>query len=157
MSMELLLYTCVNMVVLDAQLLDKCFIFFRNRSCTCSLAWKLHRYDIGSDGSAVRKIDGVVGRIDYHIVVSVPHDIGFMHYDLGHVYNANDWKQNTYHPRGPLPYLHALALWWFPAMALLYRRCALHLLRLGLHFPGLKASIVFYSGISCYLFMLLTT
>ena len=74
----------------------------QNRSCTCSLAWKLHRYDIGSDGSVVRKIEGAVGRIDYHVVVSVPHDIGFMHYDLGHVYHATDWKQNTYHPTGPL-------------------------------------------------------
>ena len=103
MSMELLLYTCVNMVAANAQLLEKCRIVFRNRSCTCSLAWKLHRYDIGSDGSVVRKIEGAVGRIDYHVVVSVPHDIGFMHYDLGHVYHATDWKQNTYHPTGPLP------------------------------------------------------
>ena len=101
MSMELLLYTCVNMAAANAQLLEKCRIF-RNRSCTCSLAWKLHRYDIGSDGSVVRKIEGAVGRIDYHVVVSVPHDIGFMHYDLGHVYHATDWKQNTYHPTGPL-------------------------------------------------------
>ena len=77
--------------------------FKKNRSCTCSLAWKLHRYDIGSDGSVVRKIEGAVGRIDYHVVVSVPHDIGFMHYDLGHVYHATDWKQNAYHPTGPLP------------------------------------------------------
>ena len=65
--------------------------FFGNRSCTCSLAWKLHRYDIGSDGSVVRKMEGAVGRIDYNVVVSVPHDIGFMHYDLGHVYHATDW------------------------------------------------------------------
>ena len=50
MSMELLLYTCVNMVAANAQLLEKCRVVFRNRSCTCSLAWKLHRYDIGSDG-----------------------------------------------------------------------------------------------------------
>ena len=54
-------------------------------------------------------------------------------------------------------YLHALALWWFPAMTLLYWPCALHLLRLGLHFPGLEASIVFCRGISCHLFMLLVT
>ena len=77
--------------------------FLKNRSCTCSVAWKLHRYDISSDGSVARKIEGAVGRIDYHVVVSVPHNSGFMHHDVGHVYHATDWKQNTYHPTGPLP------------------------------------------------------
>ena len=103
MSMELLLYTCANMVAADAQFLEECRIFFENQTCTCSVAWKLHRYDISSDGSVARKIESAVGRIDYHIVVSVPHNSGFMHHDVGHVYHATDWKQNTYHPTGPLP------------------------------------------------------
>ena len=51
----------------------------------------------------MRRIEGAVGRVGYHVVVSVPHDIGFVHHDLGHVYHATDWKQNTYHPTGPLP------------------------------------------------------
>ena len=67
------------------------------------MAWKLHRYDISSDGFVARKIKGAVGRIDYHVVVSVLHNSGFMHHDVGHVYHATDWKQNTYHPTGPLP------------------------------------------------------
>ena len=77
--------------------------FFKNRLCTCSVAWKLHKYVIGSNGLAARKIEGVVGRIDYHVVVSVPHNSGLMHHDVGHVHHAIYWKQNTYHPKGPPP------------------------------------------------------
>ena len=103
MSMELLLYTCVNMVTENAQLLDKCRSVFDNPLCTCSLAWKLHKLDIDSDGSVVRKMEGVGGTIDYHIVASVSHDIGDVHHDLGYVYHTTHWRENTYHPTGPLP------------------------------------------------------
>ena len=54
-------------------------------------------------------------------------------------------------------YLHALVPWWFLAMTLLYWPCALHLLRLGLHFPGTKASIAFCHGFTRHLFLFLVT
>ena len=67
------------------------------------MAWKLHKFDIDSDGTVVRKMEGAGGRIDYHIVVRVPRDGGIAHYDLGHVYHTTHWRQNTYPPIGPLP------------------------------------------------------
>ena len=54
-------------------------------------------------------------------------------------------------------YLHALVPWWFLAMTLLYWPCALHLLRLGLHFPGTKASIAFCHGFTRHVFLFLVT
>ena len=54
-------------------------------------------------------------------------------------------------------YLHALVPWWFLAMTLLYWPFALHLLRLGLHFPDTKASTAFCHGFARHLFLLLVT
>ena len=66
------------------------------------MAWKLHKFDIDSDFTVARKMEGAGGRIDYHIVARVPHDARVAHYDLGHVYHTTHWRQNTYPPTGPL-------------------------------------------------------
>ena len=102
-SMQLLLCTCVKMVVQDAQLLRKVREVFENTLCTCSLAWKLHKVDVDSDSSVVRKMQGAGGRVDYHIVAIVRRGDNIIHYDLGDVYHTTHWKQNTYPPVGPLP------------------------------------------------------
>ena len=102
MGMELLLYTCVTMVVQDKQLLEQVRRQFRTDQCTLTLAWKLHKLDIDSDGAVLRKMEGAGGRVDYHIVAIVKGDNGNTQYDLGYVYHTTHWGQNTYPSDGKL-------------------------------------------------------
>ena len=101
MGMELLLYTCVTKVVQDKHLLKQVCHEFGNNQCTLTLAWKLHKLDVDSDGAVVREMQGAGGRVDYHIVAIVKGVDSSKQHDLGYVY-----------------YLRALALWLFLAISL---------------------------------------
>ena len=110
-GMELLLYICVTMVVQDAHLLRKVREVFGTTRCTLSLVWELHKLDVDSGGSVVRKMEGAGGRVDYHIVATVRRGDEITQYDLGYVYHTTHWKQNTYPPTGALsPCIRALVV-----------------------------------------------
>ena len=62
--MEMLLLKCARVALADAPLQRTCCDVFGADSCTCILAWQLHKLDIDTDGSVVKKLDGAGGRID---------------------------------------------------------------------------------------------
>ena len=71
-------------------------------SCTCILAWQLHKLDIGTDGSVVKQLEGAGGRIDYHIVAACRIGPDVVYNDVGYIYHTTHWRQNTYHAKSPL-------------------------------------------------------
>jgi len=103
-TMELLLFTCAKIVLVDESLKTICCTTFGAQSCTFILAWQLHKVDLGTDGSVVTKLEGGGGRIDYHIVAECRIGAEVVRHDVGHIYHTTNWKQNTFHSLAPTPY-----------------------------------------------------
>jgi hypothetical protein len=104
MTMELLLFKCASIVIADADLENKCCQVFQADSCSCILVWTLHKLDLDTDGSVVKKLEGAGGRIDYHIVASCRSGVEVVHHDVGYIYHTTNWRQNTYHAKAPPPH-----------------------------------------------------
>jgi hypothetical protein len=103
-TMELLLFTCAKVVLGDENLRTTCCTTFEAESCSFILAWQLHKLDLGTDGSVVRKLEGGGGRIDYHIVAECRIGAEVVRHDVGHIYHTTNWKQNTFHSQAPTPH-----------------------------------------------------
>jgi hypothetical protein len=103
-TMELLLFTCAKIVLVDESLKTICCTTFGAQSCTFILAWQLHKVDLGTDGSVVTKLEGGGGRIDYHIVAECRIGAEVVRHDVGHIYHTTNWKQNTFHSLAPTPH-----------------------------------------------------
>ena len=99
----MLLYTCVMAACEDANLQSNCRQVFGVPTCSCILAWQLHKYDLDMDGFVVKKLGGAGGRIDYHIVAACVKSNDVKYYDIRHVYHTTHWRQNTFHVDSPLP------------------------------------------------------
>ena len=99
-TMGMLLFKCTKMACADEDLKTACRGAFHSRSCRCLVAWELHKYDMDTDGSVVKKMEGGGGRIDYHIAAACAIHNATVHYEAGHVYHTTHWRQNTYHPTG---------------------------------------------------------
>ena len=90
MTMELLLFKCASIVIGDANLQNKCCEVFKADSCSCILVWKLHKLDLDTDGSVVKKLEGAGGRIDYHIVAVCRFGFEVVHHDVGYIYHTTN-------------------------------------------------------------------
>ena len=102
-TMEMLLFTCVTKACEDVNLQNNCREVFGVTTCSCVLAWQLHKYDLNMDGFVVKKLGGAGGRIAYHIVAACDKGNDVKYYDIGHVYHTTNWRQNTFHVDSPLP------------------------------------------------------
>ena len=103
MTMELLLFKCASIVTADADLATRCCQAFQADTCSCILVWKLHKLDLDTDGSVVKKLEGAGGRVDFHIVASCRFGVEVVHHDVGYIYHTTNWRQNTYHASAPPP------------------------------------------------------
>ena len=63
----------------------KCCEVFGADSCSCILVWQLHKLDLDTDGSVVKKLEGAGGRIDYHIVAVCRFGVEVVHHDVGYI------------------------------------------------------------------------
>ena len=65
--MELLLFVCAQHMCSDDRLLaEACLRFHGFRRIL--VAWELHKYVIGTDGTVFAKMAGAGGRVHYHAV-----------------------------------------------------------------------------------------